>query len=80
MIVLNKHEKVLAVVPEYCAGPGWSNRLVHVHILDYSNNTYRVVYLTPDETTPAMRTLFEIGATISGALLRAVPIKTKGKK
>ena len=79
MITLNKHEKILAVVPEYCAGPGYGYWVVWVHILDYSKNTYRLHILQESETTPAMGTLFAIGATVSDALLSAVPTK-KGKK
>lgn len=80
MIQLNKHEKVISVVPEFCSGPGYSNWVVWVHIVDYSNNTYRCNSLQEDEFTPAMHVLWDTGAVVADALLKAVPTKTKGKK
>ena len=80
MIVLNKHEKVISVVPEFCSGPGYSNWVVWVHIVDYSDKTYRCHALQDDEFTPSMHALMRVGAAMTAELLKAVPTKTKGKK
>lgn len=75
VVKLNKHEKVLAAVPEFCSGPGWSNMIVNVHIFDYQSNTYRVVYLQQDEITDDMHHIFGIGAKMQKMLIEAVPTK-----
>jgi hypothetical protein len=75
MIKLSRTEKILSVVPSYECGPGWSNALVSVHIADYSENTFRTVYLQPEERSVELRTLFRIGATVHNSLLGAVKVK-----
>ena len=75
VVKLGKHEKVLAAVPEYCAGPGWSNMVVNVHIFDYQTNAYRVVYLQTDEITNDMHLIFGIGAKMHQMLIDSVPTK-----
>lgn len=71
-IYLGKNERVVAVVPEDCAGPGWSNSVVWVYIRDYLGNT-RSECLQIADQTPEMLTLFEHGAIMHRALVGAVP-------
>ena len=59
-IKLSAHERVIAVVPESCSGPGWSNRLVSVHIVDYAEGKHRVVYLQPSEQPMEMLLSFRL--------------------
>lgn len=33
-IKLHRHERIVAVTPEFCAGPGWGNCITWVHIVD----------------------------------------------
>ena len=40
-IKLKKHEHIIAVVPEYCDGPGWSNRVLWEHIVTGKRGNYR---------------------------------------
>ena len=48
-INLKKHEHIIAVVPEYCSGAGWSNRVLWVHIADGNTNTFRTEAIQPEE-------------------------------
>lgn len=78
IIVLGPEEKVLAVVPEFCAGPGWANTPVWVYIGNFSDKTFRQECLQPEEQSEEIGTLFSIGVATNAALIRA--IKTMGKK
>jgi len=77
MITLSKTEKVLAVVPTYASGPGWSNRLASVYIGDFATSKFRVEYLQPEEQSKGLHTLFDIGAAAHDALISAVETKVK---
>ena len=70
-IKLNKGDRVLAVVPEYCAGPGWSNQIVNVYIETIAGKL-RTEYLQPDEMSNEMHTLFGPGACMCAALKEAL--------
>lgn len=72
-------ERIAAVVPEECSGPGWSNRVVWVHIVDNAGG-HRVECLQTMDQTPEMWALFEAGAAMHRALLAAVPLKTRRQK
>jgi len=69
LIKLKAHERVIAVVPEYANGPGWSNRPVWVHIVDYSDHSYRAECLQPEEQPEPLRVLFGIGARVHEDLM-----------
>ena len=72
-------ERILAVVPEYCSGPGWTNQLVVVYI-STGEGEIRQEYIQPEEMTPTMYALFGSGAAIHAALLRAVPTEKDDAK
>lgn len=71
-IKLTTGERVVAVVPERCAGPGWSNSPVWVYI---ATNDGRLIKecIQPDERTPQMHALFHAGEAMCMALMGAVP-------
>lgn len=71
-------ERIAAVVPEECSGPGWSNRVVWVYIEKRAGG-YRTECLQLLDQTPEMWTLFDPGAAMHRALLSAVPHKTRRK-
>lgn len=71
-ITLAKHERIIAIVPEYCSGPGWSNAIVNAHIVDYATNTHRVEHLQTDEVPRDMQVLFGVGAKVHDAMLVAI--------
>ena len=71
-ITLSEREAIIAVVPEYCAGPGWSNALIWVHICDYATNTLRSEAIQPREQTPEQRALFDVAAAAHQAMLRTI--------
>ena len=73
-IELQRDERIVAVVPEYCFGPGWANPLVWVYIVD-SIQRLRIEAIQPEDQTPKMRTLFGVGAAACGALVGAVPTR-----
>lgn len=74
-IKLTEHERVVAVVPERCSGPGWANAVVWVHIVDYATGTHRCEDIQPNERTNEMHTLFACGEAIHNALMSAVPVR-----
>ena len=67
-------ERILAVVPEYCSGQGWTNELVIVYI-STGEGEIRQEYIQPEERTPTMHALFSSGSAIQAALLSAVPVE-----
>lgn len=78
-IKLSRHERVIAVVPEFCEGPGWSNRLVNVHIVDYATNNYRVVYLQHEEQSSEMQKMFAIIENVHRLAISCVTTKASKK-
>lgn len=70
---LNQHERIIAVVPEICAGPGWSNQPVWVYIQDSQHSRLRTACLQPEQQTREMRQLFGLGALLHTQLVAAVP-------
>lgn len=76
-IALHADEKIIAVIPEHCSGPGWSNMPIWVYIID-SSQKLRTECIQPDEMTREMWTLFKAGAAMCEALVSAVPVKLLG--
>ena len=74
-IKLKKHEHIIAVVPEYCDGPGWSNRVLWVHIADGNSRTYRTEAIQPDERNRDQVVLFKAGEAMHQALVGSVVVK-----
>lgn len=73
--VLESDEYVLAIVPEYASGPGWSNRPLWVYIARRATGTtlsVREECLQPEEWTREINALFPILAAAHGAMMRAV--------
>lgn len=76
-IKLNHGERVVAVVPERCAGPGWSNSPTWVFVAT-NDGRLREECIQSDERTPELHTLFAAGEAMCNALAAAVPTrKTK---
>lgn len=73
-IKLKPNEEIIAVVPEYASGPGWSNQPVWVHIEDSVTRTLRSECIQPEEQSLEMRALFAPGAAMTASLVRAVAI------
>lgn len=78
-ISLGPHEKVVAVTPELAAGPGWSNAITWVHIVDYANGKYRCEDIQPSERTPLLHHIWGIAASANAALMDSVPTKKQQK-
>lgn len=78
-ITLKHGEKVLAVVPEFASGPGWSNRPIWVYIGNYAGNTFRAECIQPEKQTAEMHALFSIGAAAHSALLASVKTRKARK-
>lgn len=77
-IELMPHERIVAVVPEPCGGPGWNNAPVVVYIAT-ADGRLREEFIQPDEQTPQMRTLYNIGAMVCKSLIAAVPKQQAGR-
>lgn len=78
-IKLHRHERIVAVTPEFCAGPGWGNCITWVHIVDYSTNKYRCEDIQPAERSDALHLLWKHGNLMANALIDAIPTrKAKG--
>ena len=71
-IKLHHGERVVAVVPERCNGPGWSNAPVWVYI-STNDGRLREECIQPNERTPEMHALFHAGEAMCMALMGAVP-------
>lgn len=68
---LKKGEKIVAANAELCEGPGWSNRVVWVHIVD-AFSRYRVESIQPEEQTVNMRASFGMHVASNALLLSEV--------
>jgi len=73
-ITLARGERILAVVPERCCGPGWANAPIWVYIAT-KDRQYRQECIQPDERTAAMHALFDVAAAVRASLLAAVPVR-----
>lgn len=73
-VKLSRHERIIAVVPEYCAGPGWSNKLLNIYIAN-SDGGLRVVHLQPQEQTEAQHLIFRAAEAMHQAMLSTVAVK-----
>ena len=74
-IFLEQNETVIAVVPEYCSVPGWSNKLVLVHIVNWFTNKHRVEYLQPEEQSSDMLKNFKVIQAAHELAINSVLIK-----
>lgn len=79
-ITLARHERIIAIVPEYCSGPGWANSLFNVHIVDWATHTHRMEYLQTDEVPRGMLVLFGVGAKVHDAMMGAIAPTVEKKK
>lgn len=74
-IKLKKHEHIIAVVPEYCDGSDWSNRVLWVHIADGNSRTYRTEAIQLDEQNRDQVVLFKAAEAMHQALVGSVVVR-----
>lgn len=72
---LKNNEHILAVVPEYCSGPGRGNSLLKVHIADANSGTYRTEFIQPSDRNRDQIILFKTAEAIHKSLVESVIIK-----
>jgi hypothetical protein len=65
---LGERETIVAVVPESCSEPGWSNRIVNVYIRD-ADGRIREECLQQTELSDAMILVFHTGEEMSKLLI-----------
>lgn len=65
-------EQVIAAVPEVARGPGWSNNLVWVYILDSRDGTIRQEAIQGSQMSDEMHTLFYPCSAASRSMIMAV--------
>lgn len=71
-IKLSKTERIIAVVPSHCAGPGWSNRVIWVYIEETQTKELRTECIQQAEQTKEQHMLFEIGAIVCAQLIGTI--------
>jgi hypothetical protein len=71
-LTLARGERIIAVVPERCQGPGWANAVIWVYIAT-SAGGLRTECIQPGQRTPEMQALFEPGAAMCAALIASIP-------
>ena len=59
-IDIARTERIVAIVPESACGPGWTNRLYWVHIVDSATNMHRLESIQPNESTERLTALFSV--------------------
>jgi hypothetical protein len=69
---LARGERIIAVVPERCQGPGWANAVIWVYIAT-SAGGLRTECIQPGQRTPEMQALFDPGAAMCAALIASIP-------
>lgn len=69
MFKLEKDEYIVAVNPEKCDGPGWSNYLIWVIIGKNGSNDLRQASIQPDDFTKEINILFDICRVINKELI-----------
>jgi hypothetical protein len=65
---LGEREQIVAVVPESCSGPGWSNWILNVYIRD-AEGKIREECLQKTELSEAMNLVFHTGEEMSKMLI-----------
>lgn len=73
-IELQYGERILAVVPERCAGPGWVNSPIWVYIGN-NDRTFREECIQPNERNAELNALFDVGCVINRSLIAALSIR-----
>jgi hypothetical protein len=74
-ITLAEHETIIAAVPNYAGGPGWSNTPIWVWVYDWQAHTARQECIQPEDQTSEMHALFPVAAAAHEAMLKTVPTK-----
>ena len=77
MISLDRLERIVAVVPETCSGPGWKNQLIWVHIVSFDNK-YRCESIQFDSMTSEMCSLFKVCEAAHDSMKNAVKVLLAG--
>ena len=71
MIKLGHGECIFTAFAEPCSGPGWANTPIVV-IIRKTGGKLREVWLQPEEQTERMNILYNVSATATAAMVRAV--------
>ena len=71
-VKLHPGERVIAVVPEHCSGPGWANAPTWVYVAT-NDGRLRFESIQPEERTPQLHALYHAGEAMCAALLGSVP-------
>jgi hypothetical protein len=71
-IKLSRHESIIGIEPRVCAGPGWGNSPMCIHIVDKATGKYRLECLQPEDRTKEMAILFPILLSAYNSMLNEV--------
>ncbi len=73
-------EKVLAVVPEYCRGPGWRNTPIFIYIGNMQTGMFRSECIQPKDQTLQQISLFRVCEAANAAILDTLSVTTVARK
>ena len=73
-VTLAHGEYIVAVAPQCCRGPGWSNQLLLVHI-STNDGRLRTEYIQPGEQTREQLLLFRAAEAMHQTMLDTVTTK-----
>lgn len=79
-ITLNRGERIIAVVPEYVSGPGWSNTPLWVYIEcvnGIGQKLLRTECIQPGDQNYDQFSLFKIAAQVHKQLVESVVVRQK---
>lgn len=73
VIKLQHGERIIAVVPEYCSGPGWRNSPIWVYI-GTNDGRLKTECIQPEDQTVEQMHLFRVCESAHLAMLSSVPV------
>lgn len=73
-ITLARNERIIAVVPEACSGPGWANQPTWVYIVA-SDGKLRSECIQPGERGQELASLWGPGEAMTRALMQSISVR-----
>ena len=78
-VILKRDERIIAVVPEHCEGPGWGNDVLWVHIENPITKELRIVCYQFRELNRELQAFHATGAALYRELVSWVPVEREVK-
>lgn len=78
-VTLEDGERIVAVVPEFCSGPGWQNFVTWLYIQGIDGKS-RFTCVQPSERSAELLAIWNIGEVVSRELISSIPTKRKARR